>query len=67
MQKKIQKKCFVFEINTSELSVLTREYLSSTVNMLTKSLETSHVADDVLPSVDPKKEAVVSFFLLFSL
>ena len=53
MQKKIEKKCFVFEINTSELSVLTREYLSSAVNVLTKSLKTFHVADDVLPNGNP--------------
>ena len=44
MQKKIRKKSFVFEINSSELcviqlSLLIREYLSSAVNVLKKRLK----------------------------
>ena len=45
---KTEKKIFVFAINAFELfcielSVLIREYLSSAVNVLTKSLKTLHV------------------------
>ena len=48
MQKKIEKKCFVFWdkciwIVRIELPLLTIEYLSSAVNVLTKSLQTFHV------------------------
>ena len=39
MQKKIQKRFFLFEIIASKLSLLRREYLSSAVNVLTKSLK----------------------------
>ena len=43
MPKKIQKKCFVYEINASEifffhLSLLLREYVSLAVNVLRKGL-----------------------------
>ena len=37
MQEKIDKKLFVFEIGCVKLSLLRREYLSSTVNVLTNS------------------------------
>ena len=49
MMKKIRKKSFVFEINSSELCViqlplLIREYLSSAVNVLKKRLKNFHVS-----------------------
>ena len=48
MQKKIQKKYLVFEINASELfsftCLLIREYLSSAVNVLRKALKNIHVS-----------------------
>ena len=45
-QKKLQKKCFVFEIKASELlnSLLLRKYLSSAVNVLRKRLKNFHVS-----------------------
>ena len=49
MQKKIEKKRFLFEINASDffviqLSLLIREYLSSEVNVLRKRLKNFHVS-----------------------
>ena len=47
MQIKIEKKCFALEINVwivcIDLCLLITEYLSSPVNVLTKSLKTFHV------------------------
>ena len=48
MQRKIQKKAFCFWdssiwIGFVNLSLLRREYLSSAVNMLTKSYNVSHI------------------------
>ena len=48
MQKKIEKKCFVFEICiwivSIEFSLLIREYLSSAVNVLRKGLKNFHLS-----------------------
>ena len=43
MQKQIKNMFFVSEIIAFKLSVLSREYSSSTVNMLTNILKTSHI------------------------
>ena len=77
MQKKIEKKRFLFEINASDffviqLSLLIREYLSSAVNVLRKGMKNIHVSkSDFCNSItftvitEDDKSALIKIELVF--